>query len=135
METAMSGLSPKVKKLLGKKTFAHLATVMPDGSPQVSPVWVDIEGDTILVNSAEGRLKDKNVRRDQRVALSATDPENPYEAVMIRGRVVEVTKQGADEHIDRMAKKYIGKDKYPFSQPGEVRVLYRIEADKIAAMG
>jgi PPOX class probable F420-dependent enzyme len=131
----MSRLSPKIKKLLGKKTFAHLATVMPDGSPQVSPVWVDLEGDTILVNSAEGRLKDKNVRRDSRVAISATDPENPYEAVMIRGRVVEVTKEGANAHIDKMAKKYIGKDKYPFSQPGEVRVLYKIEPDKVSAMG
>lgn len=131
----MTGLSPKVTKLLAKRTFAHLATVMPDGSPQVSPVWVDVEGDTILVNSAEGRLKDKNLRRDQRVALSATDPDNPYEAVMIRGRVVEITQKGANEHIDKMAKKYIGKDKYPFAQPGEVRVLYKIVAEKISAMG
>lgn len=131
----MTELSSKVAKLLGKRTFAHLATVMPDGSPQVSPVWVDVEGDTILVNSAEGRLKDKNVRRDQRVALSATDPDNPYEAVMIRGRVVEVTREGANEHIDKMAKKYIGKDRYPFAQPGEVRVLYKIVPDKISAMG
>lgn len=131
----MRELSDKVKQVLGKKSFAHLATVMPDGSPQVSPVWVDFDGDTILVNSASGRLKDKNVRSDPRVALSATDPDNPYQAVMIRGRVVEVTTDGADSHIDRMAKKYLGQDKYPYSQPGEERVLYRIQPEKVSVMG
>jgi PPOX class probable F420-dependent enzyme len=130
----MRALSDKVKQLLGKQAFAHLATVMPDGSPQVSPVWVDVEGDTILVNSAEGRLKDKNIQRDKRVALSLTNPENPYQAVMIRGRVTEITKQGADQHIDKMAKKYLGKDKYPGRAPGEVRVLYKIEPEKISTM-
>ena len=130
----MRALSDKVKQLLGKQAFAHLATVMPDGSPQVSPVWVDVEGDTILVNSAEGRLKDKNIQRDKRVALSLTNPENPYQAVMIRGRVTEITKQGADQHIDKMAKKYLGKDKYPGRAPGEVRVLYRIEPEKVSTM-
>ncbi len=130
----MRALSDKVKQLLGKQAFAHLATVMPDGSPQVSPVWVDVEGDTILVNSAEGRLKDKNMQRDKRVALSLTNPENPYQAVMIRGRVTEITKQGADQHIDKMAKKYLGKDKYPGRAPGEVRVLYKIEPEKVSTM-
>jgi len=130
----MRALSDKVKQLLGKQAFAHLATVMPDGSPQVSPVWVDVDGDTILVNSAEGRLKDKNIQRDKRVALSLTNPENPYQAVMIRGRVTEITKQGADQHIDKMAKKYLGKDKYPGRAPGEVRVLYRIEPEKVSTM-
>jgi PPOX class probable F420-dependent enzyme len=130
----MRALSDKVKQLLGKQAFAHLATVMPDGSPQVSPVWVDVEGDTILVNSAEGRLKDKNIQRDKRVALSLTNPENPYQAVMIRGRVTEITKQGADQHIDKMAKKYLGKDKYPGRAPGEVRVLYKIEPEKVSTM-
>jgi PPOX class probable F420-dependent enzyme len=130
----MRALSDKVKQLLGKQAFAHLATVMPDGSPQVSPVWVDVEGDTILVNSAEGRLKDKNIQRDKRVALSLTNPENPYQAVMIRGRVTEITKQGADQHIDKMAKKYLGKDKYPGRAAGEVRVLYKIEPEKVSTM-
>jgi PPOX class probable F420-dependent enzyme len=130
----MRALPDKVKQLLGKQAFAHLATVMPDGSPQVSPVWVDVEGDIILVNSAEGRLKDKNIQRDKRVALSLTNPENPYQAVMIRGRVTEITKQGADQHIDKMAKKYLGKDKYPGRAPGEVRVLYKIEPEKVSTM-
>jgi PPOX class probable F420-dependent enzyme len=131
----MTALSDKVKKMIGKKAFAHLATVMPDGSPQVSPVWVDLEGDTILINSAEGRLKDKNVHGDKRVALSITDPDNPYESVSIRGRVVEITTKGADDHIDKMAKKYFDKDKYPFRSPTEQRVIYKIAADKIATMG
>ena len=130
----MRALPDKVKAILQKPAFAHFATLMPDGGPQVSPVWVDIDGDQILVNSAEGRLKDKNVRHDSRVALSVTDPENPYSAVMIRGKVTEITNNGADDHIDRMAKKYLGKDKYPFGQPGEVRVIYKVEAEKVSSM-
>jgi PPOX class probable F420-dependent enzyme len=131
----MRALSDKVKQLLGKKTFVHLATLMPDGSPQVSPVWVDVDGNTIVINSARGRLKDKNIQKDQRVALSLTDPDNPYAAVMIRGRVAEVTTDGADQHIDKMAKKYLGRDKYPGRQPGEVRVLYKIEPEQVSTMG
>lgn len=131
----MRALPAKVKELLGKKVFVHLATVMPDGSSQVSPVWADVEGDLIVVNSAKGRLKDNNIERDRRVALSFTDPDNPYSAVMIRGRVTEITQQGANETIDKLAKKYLGVDKYPYGQPGEVRVLYKIEAQKIATMG
>ena len=130
----MRKLTDKCKALLQKPAFAHLATLMEDGSPQVSPVWIDVDGDTILVNSAQGRFKDKNMRHDARVAISATDPENPYSAVMIRGRVVKITTEGGDAHIDRMAKKYLGKDVYPFRQPGEVRVVYRIEAEKISSM-
>ena len=131
----MRELTDKVKRILGKKTFGHLATMMPDGSPHVSPVWVDVEGNTIVINSAEGRLKDKNVRKDKRVALSVTDPDNPYHSVMIRGRVVEITNDGADRHIDQMAKKYLGQDKYPFRQPGEKRVLYKIEPERVSTMG
>ena len=131
----MRALSDKVKQVIGKKTFAHLATVMPDGGPQVSPVWIDVDGNILVVNSAEGRLKDKNVRKDQRVALSLTDPDNPYHSVMIRGRVVEITNQNADQHIDKMAKKYLGQDKYPFRQPGEKRVIYRIEPERVSTMG
>src|SRR5687767_8677854 len=108
----MAAIPEKFKDLLTTKTaFAHLSTVMPDGQPQVTPVWIDFDGTHILVNSAKGRQKDKNMRREPRVALSIQDPENPYRYLEIRGRVVDVTEDGADQHIDRMAKKYMGKDK------------------------
>lgn len=123
----MKTLPDAWKAVLAKPVFVHLTTLMPDGSAQASPVWVDMEGETIVINSAAGRLKDKNMRRDPRVAISATDPDNPYKSLSLRGKVTEITKQGADEHIDRMAKKYLGKDQYPFRQPGEERVIYRIE--------
>jgi len=118
-----------------KKTFAHLATVMPDGSPQVSPVWVDEKDGYILINSAVGRVKDKNVSRDPNVAVSMTDPDNPYRQVSLRGRMVERILEGADEHIDKMAQKYLGQDKYPFRQPGEQRVIYKILPERVTAMG
>lgn len=123
------------KQLLKQPVFVHLTTLMSDGSPQVSPVWVDIDGDSIVINSAQGRVKDKNIRRDPRVALSVTAPDNPYSSLTIRGRVVDITTQGADAHIDAMAKKYLGKDKYPFRQPGEVRVTYRIAPEKVSTTG
>jgi PPOX class probable F420-dependent enzyme len=107
---------------------------MPNGNPQVSPVWVDLEGDRIVVNSAKGRVKDKNMRADPRVALSVVDPDNAYCAVMIQGRVVKITEEGADEHIDKMAKKYLGQDRYPGRSPSETRVLYYIEPERIATM-
>jgi len=127
----------KYMDLLGenKKSFANLATVMPDGTPQVTPVWVDYDGHHILVNSARGRRKDKNIARNSAVALSIQDPDNPYRYLEVRGRVAEITEEGADEHIDKMAKKYMGKDKYPFRQPGEVRVLYKIEPQRTSQMG
>jgi PPOX class probable F420-dependent enzyme len=121
--------------ILDKKAFVHLATKMKDGSPQVSPVWAERDGNTIIINSAKGRLKDRNMRADDRVALSATDPHNPYRAIMIRGRVTKVTEEGAEEHIDSLAKKYLDKDKYPYRQSGEVRVKYFIEPLKVATMG
>lgn len=117
--------------LTDKKAFAHLATLMPDGSPQTTPVWVDYDGSHILVNTARGRAKDKNMSRESRVAVSIVDPDNPYRFVEVRGRVEEVTETGADDHINKMAKKYLGKDVYPFRQPGEVRVLYKIRPEKI----
>jgi PPOX class probable F420-dependent enzyme len=121
--------------LFKKTAFAHLATLMPNGQPQVTPVWVDFDGRHILFNTAEGRQKDKNLQRDKRVALSMTDPDNPYRYLEVRGQVVERTKSGADQHIDKMAKKYLGKDKYPFRQPGEVRVIYKIDPQHITKMG
>jgi len=120
--------------LFKKKAFAHLATLMPKGQPQVTPVWVDFDGRHILINTAEGRQKDKNLQRDGRVALSILDPENPYRYLEVRGRVAERTHQGADAHIDSMALKYLGKDKYPFRQPHEVRVIYKIEPEHISKM-
>ena len=121
--------------LFKKKAFGAFTTLMPDGSPQTTPVWVDYQNGEIWVNSALGRQKDKNVRRDARVALAVIDPENPYRYVEVRGRVREITQSGADEHIDKMAKKYMDKDKYPFRQPGEQRVLYKIAVEKAHAMG
>lgn len=121
--------------LLKKKAFAHLATLMPGGQPQVTPVWVDYDGRHVLINTAAGRQKDKNLERDGRVALSILDPDNPYKYLEVRGHVVERTRNGAEEHIDAMAKKYLDKDKYPFRQPGEVRVLFKIEPEHVTSMG
>jgi len=126
-------LSHGVKKLLSGSNFAHLATLMPDGSPQTTPVWVDVDGNRILVNTAEGRTKPRNVRRDARVALSVVDQQNPYANASIRGRVVEITHEGADEHIDRLAKKYLGVDKYPYRSANEQRVILVIEPDRVVA--
>ena len=120
------------KALIEGKNFASLATLMPDGSPQVSPVWVDHEGELILVNSAEGRVKTKNVTRDPRVAISIFDQNDPYKKVLIRGRVIEVTKEGAEDHIDKMAMKYRGLAKYPWRQPGISRVLFKVKASRIS---
>jgi len=126
-------LSPGVKKLLTDANFAHLATLAKDGSPQVSTVWTDLDGDRILVNTAEGRAKPRNVRRDPRVAISICDPSG-YPSAVIRGRVTEVTNEGADAHIDKMAKKYLGQDKYPFRQPGEARLIIVIEPEDASGM-
>ena len=110
---------------------ANLGTVMADGTPQVTPVWFDWDGTHIRVNSAKGRLKDLNMRARAAVAVSIVDPDNIYRYLSIRGRVVEVTEQGADAHIDALAKKYLGKDKYPFRRAGEVRVTYKIRPERI----
>jgi PPOX class probable F420-dependent enzyme len=104
---------------------------MSDGSPQVTPTWLDVEGDYIIVNTAEGRLKHRNVLRDPRVAVSVADSANPYDMVTVRGRVVELTTNGADEHIDKMAKKYLGMDRYPGRAPGEKRLILKIKPDKV----
>ncbi len=115
--------------LFEKRAFGNLATLMPDGHPQVTPVWVDYDGTYVLFNSARGRQKDRNVRRDPRVAVAVQDPDNPYRYLEIRGRVVEITEEGADAHIDKLAKKYLGMDKYPYRTPGEVRVMYKIRVE------
>jgi PPOX class probable F420-dependent enzyme len=120
--------------LFKKKAFASLATLMPGGQPQVTPVWVDYDGRYILINTAEGRQKDKNMQRDARVALAIMDPDNPYRYLEVRGRVVDRTRNGADGNIDAMAKKYLGQDKYPWSQPSEVRIIYKVEPEHITSM-
>jgi len=123
------------KDLFEKKAFAHLATLMKDGSPQVTPVWCDFDGSLVWVNSAKGRVKDKNMRRDERVALAIQDPDNAYRYMEIRGEVAEITEDGADAHIDRLAKKYLGKDRYPYRAPGELRVIYKIRPTKVSTSG
>jgi PPOX class probable F420-dependent enzyme len=132
----MSNVIPeKYVDLFHKKAFASLATLMPDGKPQVTPVWVDYDGKHVIFNSARGRQKDRNVRRDPHVALAVIDPDNPYRYLEIRGTVVEISEEGAAQHIDKMAKKYMGVDKYPYAQPGEVRVLYKIQPEHTTVMG
>ena len=123
------------KDLFAKVAYANLATVMSDGSPQVTPVWFDQDGEYLRINSAKDRIKDKNMRRNKRVALSIQDPDNAYLYLAVRGNVEEITEEGADAHIDSLAKKYLGKDKYPFRGPGEVRVIYKIRPEKVSTMG
>jgi PPOX class probable F420-dependent enzyme len=118
-----------------KKAFADLATVMKSGSPQVTPVWFDFDGTYIRVNSARGRVKDRNMRRDPRVALSILDPDNPYRYLMIRGRVIQITEEGAVEHINKLAKKYRGVETFRSRTPDEVRVIYVIEPLRVAGQG
>jgi len=118
-----------------KKAFAHIATVMPDGSPQVTPVWIDYRNGRVLFNTARGRVKDRNLKPGSKVALSIMDPDNGYRYVQIRGVIANVTEDGADKHIDSLAKKYMGVDKYPFHQPNVKRVIYEIEPTSVQGMG
>ena len=114
-------------RLLGEgKNMATIATVMSDGSPQVTVVWIDTDGEHVVFNTAEGRVKTNNLRRDPRVAVSVLNADNPYEQVTIRGRVTEMSHEGADDHINALAKKYLGIDEYPHRQPGERRVIVKI---------
>ena len=121
--------------LTQKKAFASLATVGADGGPQVTPVWFDWDGTHLRFNSAKGRVKDKNVRRTPKVALAIVDPDNPYRYVQIKGRVAEMIETGADAHIDALAKKYMGVDKYPYRKPGEVRVIYKVLPERVQTNG
>lgn len=131
----MAEIPDAFRDLFTKPAFAHLVTLLPDGSPQVTPVWCDLQDGMVVINTAKGRLKDRNMRRDPRVALAISDPANPYRYLQIRGRVAEITEDGADAHIDKMAKKYLNADTYPFRQPGEVRVIYRIRPERVQAYG
>ena len=119
--------------LFDKATFAHLATLMPDGSPQVTPVWVDYDGCHILVNSAAGRQKDLNMQKRRQVAIEIADPDNPNRYVAVRGSVVAIIEEGADAHLDRLARRYLGRDRYPDSYrfPGEMRRIYKIAPTRV----
>jgi PPOX class probable F420-dependent enzyme len=123
-------LPDSVKKLIDGRSFANLATLMPDGSPHVVMTWVDRDGDTVLINTIQGSQKQKNASRDPRVALTIVDPSDPFNVAVIRGRVKEVTLDGAEEHIDRMAKKYTGQDKYQRRWP-QKRILIKIEPNRV----
>lgn len=132
----MSAISEAYSDLLTtKKAFANLATLNADGTPQVTPVWFDWDGSRLRINTAKGRLKDKNLRRAPAVALSIMDPDNPYRYVQVKGRVAAVTESGADAHIDALSKKYLGQDRYPYRKPGEVRVIFTIAPDRVQTMG
>jgi PPOX class probable F420-dependent enzyme len=132
----MASIPDKYLDLFGDKTaFASIATLMPDGSPQVTPVWFDFKNGRVRVNTARGRVKARNMKVGSKVALSIMDPDNPYRYVQVRGRVVSETEQGADAHIDSLAKKYLRQDKYPFRRAGEVRVIYEIDPASVQTSG
>ena len=131
----MAKMSEGLLKLLREPAFCQVATLMKDGSPQITQVWVDTDGEHILVNSAVGRQKDRNVRRDPRVAVNVVDPANAWRIAMIRGKVVEITTDGADALIDALAKKYLGVDSYPFRNAEETRVTYKILPEHISEIG
>jgi PPOX class probable F420-dependent enzyme len=118
-----------------KKAFAALATTMPDGSPQVTPVWFDYKDSLVRVNTAQGRVKARNMQKGARVALAIVDPDDPYRYLQLRGRVERVTEEGAVAHIDSLSKKYLGRDKYPYSQPGEVRLMCEITPTSASGVG
>jgi PPOX class probable F420-dependent enzyme len=128
-------LSPKARELIARPVLASLATLNPDGSPQITPLWVDIDGDDVVFNTARGRKKARNLERDPRVAVTVVDPDDQYNVVAFRGTVTDVTTEGADAHIDSLAKKYLGVDSYPMRREGEVRIRVTVRTDHIAMQG
>lgn len=124
-------LPDDIKAILDKKAFAHVATVSKDGTPQVTPVWIDSDDGHVVFNTAEGRVKHRNLERDPRIGISLVDPDNPYHMVSIQGRVVEMTTEDADAHIDELANKYMGVDAYPNRREDEVRVIVRVQPENI----
>ena len=127
-------LPQSVKKILQDKAYGHVVTFNAEGKPQLTMVWVDGEGDEVLFNTADGRLKPKNLRRDPRVIISVQDHNDPQSYMVFHGRA-SVTESGADEHIDTLAQRFLGVDKYPFRQPGEKRLLVRVKVDRIGGYG
>ncbi len=132
---SLQAMLEQYRDLLESRALANLVTLMPDGSPQVTPMWFEFDGTHIIVNAARGKVKDRNMRRDVRVAVLITDPDNVYRYVQIRGRVVQVSEKGADESIDRLCQKYLGLREYPDRKQDEVRVMYRIEPEYISGIG
>jgi PPOX class probable F420-dependent enzyme len=132
---AGNALSPGLQKLLREPAHCQLVTLMPDGSPQITQVWVDTDGEHILINTPEGRQKTRNVRRDPRVAVNVVDPNNAWRIAMIRGHAVDITTEDSDQFIDRLAHKYLGVDSYPFRRPDEVRVTLKIVPEHINEIG
>ena len=128
------GIPQEYLDLFEKRTFASLVTLMPGGSPQVTPVWCDFDGTHVLINTAKGRQKHRNLSLDPRVALAMMDPDNPYRYLEVRGEVEEMTEEGAWDHLHKMAKKYLDQDKYPYAQPGEVRLLIKIKPQHYSSM-
>ena len=127
-------LSQSVKKILEDKAYGHVITFDESGKPQVTMVWVDVDGDDVVFNTAEGRLKPKNLRRDPRVIVSVQDRNDPQSYMVFHGKAT-VTEAGADAHIDKLAKRFLGADKYPFRQPGEKRLIVRVKPDRIGGYG
>ena len=128
-------IAGKARELIEGANFAHISTLGKSGRAQINPVWIDADNGHLIVNSAEGRTWPENLRRDPRVTLSVANHDDPYEYVTVWGRVVEEAHEGADENINALAKKYLGEDEYPFRQPGEQRVLFRIEPEKVVVSG
>ena len=132
----MSDIPTKYRDLLIEKAeLAHLSTIMQDGRPQVTPIWFNYDDGLILLNSAKGRVKDINMRARPKVAMSIVDSDNAFRYLQIMGTVIEISEQGADDHIDLLAQKYLQKPRYPWRQPGEVRVIYKVKPDKVQASG
>jgi PPOX class probable F420-dependent enzyme len=128
-------LSEKARALIARPVLASLATLNPDGSPQITPLWVDLDGDDVVFNTAQGRKKARNLERDARVAVTVIDPDDAYNVVAFQGTVSDVTTDGADAHIDALAKKYLGVDSYPMRREGEVRIRVTVRTDHIALQG
>jgi PPOX class probable F420-dependent enzyme len=128
-------LSTKARALIERPVLASLATLNPDGSPQITPLWIDLDGDNVLFNTAQGRKKARNLEQDARVAVSVVDPDDPYNVVALQGTVIDVSTEGADGHIDSLAHKYLGVDTYPMRREGEVRIKVTVRTDRIAMQG
>ena len=128
-------LSPKARELIARPVLATLATLNPDGSPQVTPLWVDLDGDDVVFNTARGRKKARNLERDARVGVTVIDPDDQYNVVAFRGTVVDISTEGADAHIDWLAHKYLGVDSYPMRREGEVRIRVTVRTDRITMQG
>jgi PPOX class probable F420-dependent enzyme len=134
MPPSETHLSPELEQLLREASYAQIATLMPDGSPQLTQVWIDTDGTHVIVNTVATHQKVRNVRRDPRVAINVHDPARPFRVANMRGTVVEITDSGADHHIDVLAHKYLGADTYPFRRPGQQRIILKIRPEKISSM-